>query len=308
MFQRKNNFGSQLGEFFRSRSLLSGIIAANIAVWLFSLLFNIIDYLFCLRGGMAGGVWNEWFALASMPDGLLRRPWTAVTYMFLHAGLWHLLFNMAMLYVAGQMCCRYMGVRRFGWIYFLSGVFGGLLYVLFYNIFPVFYGTRSTLVGASAGVLGVFVAVATYMPNQEVYVWPFRSVCVRMKWLALIFVAVDLVSIPDANSGGHIAHIGGALFGFLFVWLSRGSLKEVTGRWGRSMDRARKERRQAHEARRRDKRYKAQARTRPVSDEQYNRKRADDQKRVDAILDKISKSGYDSLTKEEKTFLFTYKS
>jgi len=277
--------------------LLSGIVTACIAVWLFTTLFGIVEYLFMLGKGTAGSMWTEWFALSSDPFTVLTHPWSLLSYMFLHANLWHLLFNMIMLYVAGDLCCRYMGSRRFGWIYFLSGIMGGLFFLLCYNIFPVFYNSHSTLVGASAGVLGVFMAVAAYAPNQQVYVWPFRRTPVRMKWLALIFLALDLLSITGYNSGGHFAHIGGAITGFLFVYLSQ-----------RYTPLKRAERKNIRASRHRS-RMKAgnKQKQRPVSDEQYNRNRHQDQQRVDAILDKISKSGYDSLSKEEKAFLFNYK-
>lgn len=285
---QQQSLGNQIASFFRTRSLLSGIVSANIIIGIFVLLFNVIEYLFCLDKGMAGRTWMQWFALSSDMGWTLLHPWTLVTYMFLHNGLWHLLFNMIMLYCAGTMCCQYLNSRRFGWIYFLSGIFGGLLYILLYNLFPVFQFTRGTLVGASAGVLGVFMAVAAYIPRQRVQVWPFRK-DISMKALALIFLALDLLSIPKSNAGGHIAHIGGALMGFLYVWVMR-----QYPEWKRQLNSRPKKQRQ-------------QTKQRPKTDEQYNKQRADHQKRVDAILDKISKSGYDSLTKEEKQILFTYK-
>lgn len=291
------DIGTQIRNFFHGKGLLSGIITACVAVWIFSAFFGVVEYLFVLGSGTASNIWMEWFALSSNPTTVLTHPWSLVSYMFLHANLWHLLFNMLMLYVAGDLCCRYMGTRRFGWIYFLSGVIGGLFYLLCYNIFPVFYHSRSTLIGASAGVLGVFMAVATHAPNQQLYVWPFRRTPIKMKWLALIFLALDLLSISDSNSGGHFAHIGGAITGFLFVYLSkrytplkRAERKNIRASKHRNKMKAERKQKQRH-----------------VSDEQYNHDRHQDQQRVDAILDKISKNGYDSLTKEEKAFLFNYK-
>lgn len=296
---QQQNIGNQLREFFLSKSLLSSIIAANIIIWLFTLLFGVVEYLFCLGNGTASTVWMEWFALSSEPMALLFRPWTLVTYMFLHANLWHLVWNMVMLYFAGTMCCRYLSIRKFGWIYFLSGIVGGLLYVLLFNFFPVFRFSTSTLVGASAGVLGVFMAVAAYMPNQEVGIWPFKTLRVKMIYLALFFVLMDLLSIPASNAGGHIAHLGGALFGFLYVWCGKkGTFDFLRQRH----DRPKKNLRFTRESKK-----KASQHQRPVSDEEYNKRRHDDQKRVDAILDKISRSGYESLSKEEKAFLFNYK-
>lgn len=297
---QQQNIGSQIKSFFQSKGLLSSIIIANVVVWLFMLCFNLVDYLFELRMGAASNVWNDWFALSSKPVKLLRHPWTVVTYAFLHADFWHLLWNMLMLYVAGTMCCRYLGIRRFGWIYFLSGIFGGLLYVGAYNLFPVFRHSPSVLVGASAAVLGVFMAVATYVPHQQVYIWPFRRLGIKMIYLAVIFIAIDLLAIPRGNAGGHIAHLGGALFGFLFIWIGRNANSDAIRRWLT-------ERRNKIRMTSQSKKKNASRDSRPMSDDEFNRRRADEQKRVDAILDKISKSGYDSLSKEEKTFLFNYK-
>ena len=303
---QSQHIGNQFSNFLKSGSLLSILFITNVAVWLLMLLMPLVDYLYALPPGSAKAGWYGWLALSSEWDVVLHRPWTLLTYMFLHDGFWHILFNMLMLYFGGTMCCRYLNSRRFGWIYFLSGLVGGLLYLLVYNVFPVGRMQVSTLVGASAAVLGVFVAVAAYLPNQEVSLWLVRTFSIKLKWLAFIFVVVDLLSIPTNNAGGHIAHIGGALFGWFFVvvmrWANNGSVpfgngKKTSGRrhrallkssWKKIFSRPQKS-----------------TSSRPLSDEEYNRRRADNQRRVDAILDKISKSGYDNLTKEEKEFLFS---
>lgn len=305
-----NGLGNQIVAFFKGKTLLSSIIAINIAVWLFSALFGLVDYLFELGSGATNSVWYDWFALPSDLGDVVAKPWTLVTYMFIHSGFGHLFFNMLMLYCGGIMCCRYMGMKRFGWTYFLSGAAGALFYLLCYNVFPVFRGVHAYAVGASAGVLGVFVAVATYIPDQEVGIWPVADrMKLKMKWLALAFVAIDLMCIPKGNAGGHIAHIGGMLYGFLSVWLPRQQV------FASQKGRRSAKRGEAKRAERRRKKMKATKKTRnaapnggrPVSDEDYNLKKAEEQKRVDAILDKISKSGYDSLSKEEKAILFNYR-
>ena len=283
------NIGFQIGNFFRSGTLLAVLIIINVAVWLLSLFFPLVDFLYDNPKGMAEEGWLGWLALSSQWEMLLRRPWTLVTYMFLHDGLWHILFNMLMLYFGGTMFCRYLGTRKFGWVYFLSGLFGGLLYLLVYNSFPVGKYNSSLLLGASAAVLGVFVAVAVYVPNESVGLWAVvRTIPIKIKYLAIAFVVIDLLSIPASNSGGHIAHLGGALFGWLYVM----GMKWQGG----------------HKIRMKNKKRKPTSHSqRPLSDDEYNRRRAADQKRVDAILDKISKSGYEALSREEKEFLFKYK-
>lgn len=290
--------GSQFTEFLKSGSLLSVIFIVNVGVWVLSLLFPIVDYLYALPNGSAAGMWNEWLALSSDWGQVLRRPWTLGTYMFLHAGFWHLLFNMVMLYFAGTLCYRYLGSRRFGWVYFMGGIAGALLYLLIYNAFPVGRMYNATLVGASAAVLSVFVAVAAYAPNQEVGIWLIRTVTVKMKWLALAFVLLDMVSIPSSNAGGHIAHLGGALFGYLYIVAMRRLAQGAGQHQSRPRIRIHKKR---------DSQTSQRPSSRPMSDEEYNRRKVMEQKRIDAILDKISKSGYENLTREEKEILFKYK-
>lgn len=289
---QRQHLGTQISDFFKSKSLLSILIIVNVGVWLLSLLFPLVDYLYARPVGTTSEAWMNWLALSSEWSALLYRPWTLLTYMFLHAGFWHIFFNMLMLYYGGILCCRYLNGRRFGWIYFLSGIGGALLYLLVYNLFPVGEMHVSTLVGASAAVLGVFVAVATYVPRHEVQFWLIRTFSIQLKWVALALVVIDLLSIPASNAGGHIAHIGGALIGFAFVYVMR---KNIQGPKKRKKFKIKKNPKSSSSA---------PGRERPLTDEEYNRRRANDQKRIDAILDKISKSGYDHLTKEEKDFLF----
>ena len=290
MDMQSKGTGNQLSAFLKSGSLLSILIIVNVALWVLTLLFPLADYLYARPSGYAASGWHSLFALSSDWGRLLCRPWTLVTYMFLHDGFWHIAFNMLMLYFGGIMCCRYLGQKRFGWIYFLSGLFGALLYLLVYNLFPVGQMHSSMLVGASAAVLGVFVAVAVYVPNQEVSLWLVRAFTVKIKYVAIAFVIIDLLSIPASNAGGHIAHIGGALFGWLYVLAMRANVG--------SLLKSKPFQKKASSA---------QRPSRPLTDDEYNRRRAKDQKRVDEILDKISQSGYENLTKEEKEFLFKYK-
>lgn len=294
MTMQKQRLGTQISDFFRSRSLLSILIIINVGMWLVSLLFPLVDYLYARPKGVTLAAWTGCLALSSEWSNLLCRPWTLVSYMFLHADFWHILFNMLMLYFGGILCCRYLNARRFGWIYFLSGMGGALLYLLVYNLFPVGRMQVSTLEGASAAVLGVFVAVAAYVPQQEVQFWLIRFFSIKIKWIALAFVVIDLLSIPMSNAGGHIAHIGGALIGLLYVC---GMRKRLQGPVLRKRFKIKlKQKTKPSKS--------TPGRERPLSDEEFNRRKANDQQRIDAILDKISKSGYDHLSKEEKEFLF----
>jgi membrane associated rhomboid family serine protease len=287
---RTKNIGIQLRSFFASKSFLSRIIFANIALWLAMLLLDVLGFLFMLGQGEAESFMYSIFALSSDVSTVLHRPWTVFTYMFLHSGFFHLLFNMLMLYVGGILYSQYLGQKKLMTTYFASGLAGGVLFILAWNIFPVFSDSTAYAVGASAAVLGVFVAVATYMPNYSVSLLLIGNV--KLKYIAIALVVIDFLSIGKGNSGGHIAHLGGALYGFLSVYLPRkvkmpkhkNIFKKVTINKKKT-----------------ENTFKAE---RPLSDEEYNRRRAEEQKRIDDILDKISKYGYERLTKEEKEFLF----
>ncbi len=220
---QNNNLRGRLKLFFGSGSLLSLLIIINVAVWVMTLLFPLVDYLYAQNSGTLRERCWQWLALSSEVDKLGLHPWTLLTYMFLHDGFWHILFNMLMLYYGGVMCCRYLGDKRFKWIYLLSGLAGALFYLLINNIFPVGQVHVSRVVGASAAVLGVFVAVAAYLPNQEVQLWLLRTFTVKLKHVALALVVIDLLGMTGSNAGGHIAHIGGMLAGWLYVVAMRRS-------------------------------------------------------------------------------------
>lgn len=280
---------NQLSSFLKSGSMLSIIIISCIALWVLTLLFPIVDYLYTMPNGTARSGWFKWLSLSSEWTDLLHRPWTIITYMFLHDGLWHILFNMLMLYFGGILCCQYLGQKRFGFIYFISGIAGAFFYLLVYNLFPIGSLQTSSLIGASAAVLGVFVAVAVYVPNQEVSIWPFKNAHIKLKFIILALVIIDLLTIPSSNAGGHIAHLGGALTGWIYIIFMRANISNIL-----------KKKPFQKKAPKTNNR-------RPLSDDEYNRRRAADQKRIDEILDKISRSGYEKLTREEKEILFKYK-
>ena len=221
------------------------------------------------------------------------------TYMFMHdssgfsTGLTHIFFNMFMLYVTGQLFLKYLTQKQLVATYFIGGVVGNLFFMGAYNLFPVFAGMVScaTSVGASGAIMAILLAVTLYRPDHTVSLILVGRIA--MKWLAVIFIVIDLLSITNGNAGGHFAHLGGAVYGVLagLYYLKGNPFRKVVfvrnGRKG----------------------YRAPAGTssRPTSDAEYNANKRRDEERVDAILDKISKSGYGSLTKEERDFLYNYK-
>ena len=225
-------------------------------------------------------------------QSLMVRPWTIVTYMFYHEDFLHILFNLLWLYWFGQLFLQFFAQRQLTWVYLLGGISGALLYILAFNLLPPFkgYAEVSLALGASASVLAVVIAVATLQPNFTVYLLFLGAV--RLKYLALATVVIDIISIPVSNAGGHIAHLGGALFGFLYVAALRSGTDLAKPFYSISSIRFPKRNRmkvtyRSHNA-----------------DYDYNYRKAQKQKQIDDILDKIARSGYDSLTKEEKDILF----
>ena len=240
----------------------------------------------------------RWFVLSDDLDTMLFRPWTLITYGFLHFDFFHILFNMIWLYWFGKFALALFSGKRVLTVYLLGALFGGLLFVLSYNLFPVFEESRGFLIGASGAVTAIMIFIATYTPNTEVRIFNFK---IKLWHIALFLFLLDLVRIPSSgNAGGLLAHVGGGLFGYVYaVQLAKG--KDI-GKWFEDfMDwianlfkpRAKKPFTKVH-------------RTKQTSTKQSapTDSKTDHQKKIDSILDKIGKSGYESLTKAEKDFLF----
>ncbi len=286
----------EIKSFFKHRSILSQLILINIAVFIFANFINLILWLF---QSADNEFITRWFALPSNLNALLLKPWTLFTYMFLQENFFHLLFNMIMLYFSGRIFSEYLSHRKLLSVYIWGGIIGGLLYLFAYNTFPVFADSVRVsvpMLGSSASVLAILFAIATYVPNYNV---PLIFIGrVKLKHLAIVFIVIDILSIQRGNAGGHIAHIGGALWGFIYVWLIKNNHRM---NWGKfkfpKFTFGKKPRpRKAYQNPNYNKR--------PVTDDEYNKRKKQQQKEVDAILDKISKSGYSSLSKKEKELLF----
>ncbi|MBN1340153.1 MAG: rhomboid family intramembrane serine protease [Bacteroidales bacterium] len=284
--------------FFRSRSLLSRLIIINVAVWIF---IRFLDVFFDLFN--ASGLTQEVIGFLAVPaatERLIFRPWTLLTYMFLHFDFFHILFNMLWLYWFGRIFNEFLSGRQLLSVYILGGLAGAAFYVLSFNIFPKFdeIYKSSVALGASASVMAIVVAVSVYAPNYRIYLLFFGPV--RIMYIALLSILLDVLMIKSQNSGGHLAHLGGAVWGFAYISMLRkgNDISAFTGRLSfRWLTRI--------FSREKYSRFRTvYSGERPKTDEEYNAQRAERQKRIDHILDKISKSGYESLTREEKDFLF----
>ena len=300
MFAYQNPLDN-IKKFFKSKSPLVYLICINLGVLILVHLTNVVCWLFEIKNhaGTNANVSLLTYYL-SLPADLGQislRPWTLLTYMFLHENILHFLLNMIVLYFGGRIFLEYLTERKLLSVYILGGIAGALFYIGAFNFFPVFKGSisDSRALGASASVLAILFAIATYVPNYIIVLFIFGRV--KLKYLALIIVLVDILSIPLGNAGGHIAHLGGAFWGFLYIiLLKQGSnlsfrLKKIN--FGHLKFKKRKTT------------YENTYQTgRPLTDEEYNYRRKEKQERIDEILEKIARSGYSSLTKEEKALLF----
>jgi len=300
-YQQTSNPLDEFRSFFKQGSSLSMLILINIIVWILIQSLKVILFIYNNPDGTAANtiVLHSLAIPASIP-ALASSPWTLITYMFLHIDIWHLLFNMIWLYWFGRIFLEFLSSKQLVFVYILGGLAGALVYVFAFNVFPVFTEVVpvSYALGASASVMAIVTAISFYVPNYSIQLFLFGKI--KILYLAIILFVFDFFMIPSGNAGGHLAHIGGALLGVILSQVFR--LKKKSYDAGDSS---------AFFSNLRDKFQKKQQTwqtppdfSKPVSDEEYNRKKREKQKKVDDILEKISKGGYDSLTKEEKEFLF----
>jgi len=281
---------------FKTGSALTKLIYINLAVFLAVKIVGVVFFLLSINQTFS---LVNWFAVPADLNNLLFKPWTIFTYMFLHQDFIHILFNMLWLYWFGQIFLSYFDEKKLLSVYLIGGLSGAVLYILAFNLFPVFDQITpvSFALGASASVIALVIAVSVYAPNHKINLLFFGPVA--LKYIAILTILLDVVSIASTNSGGHIAHLGGALFGYLYISQLRKG-RNITRGFDRFMDKIFsmfKPRPKIKVS------YK-----RPMTDRErdieYNKAQVSKHKDLDKILDKIAKSGYDSLTKKEKEILF----
>ena len=290
------NFISDLKNNFHRGNISLQLIYINVGIFVVTTLISVFLMLFN---------WNatSWLQYLELPAWLplfLKQPWSLVTYMFLHAGALHLLFNMLWLYWFGQLFLSLYSARHFRGLYILGGLCGGLLYMLAYNVFPYFsnYLYGSFLLGASASVLAIVVATAVRSPEYRVNFMFIGAV--RLKYVALFVVLTDLLFVTSGNGGGHIAHLGGALAGW---WFARSLQKgmDITGWINKVFDALSGGIKLKRPAKKPKMKVEKGGKT---ADYEYNARKKQQSEEIDRILDKLKKSGYGSLTTEEKKRLF----
>lgn len=289
---------TDLRDKFTRSNIVIQLICVNVFVFLVTVLTAVFGKLFAVGTDLS-------FSFLSLPasfTNFVSEPWTIITYMFMHAGIWHILFNMLCLYWFGEIFLLFFSSKHLRGLYVLGGIFGGLLFMISYNVFPYFIPVvdHAVIVGASASVLAIIFAAAFREPNYKINLLFFGNI--RLKYLALAVVVIDLLFITSSNAGGHIAHLGGALSGLLFaIALNKGV--DLTAWINKILDffSGLFQRRTWHKKPKMKVRYNT---SRHESDEDYNLRKKRQNDEIDRILDKLKKSGYESLTVEEKKSLF----
>lgn len=290
---------SELKQRFRRGDIVTRLIFINVGVFLLTTLAEVCFMLF--KRSMAPVLRH--FELPASFEGFLMQPWSIATYMFMHADIFHILFNMLWLYWFGALFVYNFSSKHLRGLYVLGGLFGGLCYMLAYNIFPLFQDVvySSFMVGASASILAIVAATAYRIPEYPIRLLFLGSV--RLKYLALGTILLDLLLLTSGNAGGHIAHVGGALAGLCFAILLKKGI-DLT-RWINVLIDAISgvfdPKRWKREPKMKVHRGGATSRQ---QDYNFNARKKAQTEEIDRILDKLKKSGYGSLTTEEKKSLF----
>lgn len=270
------NFLDNLKREFGIANMLNKLIYINVFSFL---VLNISSVIFSLLLIDISSI-KELLMLPSSTEEVIKKPWSLLSYMFIHDNFIHLLFNLIWLHFGGKLFLQYLNQKQLLYTYILGGLFGGILFIIAFNNLPALipYSENAKALGASASVLAIFFAIATYIPNFQVSI-PFIGF-IKLKHIALIYIILDFLNIPNGNAGGHIAHLGGAIFGFFYV-------KQFTQKSAKN------------------KQNQFLSYLKNIFNFQKSKnKKSYKMKEIDLILEKISKSGYNSLTKIEKELLF----
>jgi len=282
--ENNRNFLSELKHELLKGKMNHRLLIINVAVFIFIQIWLAIGRL----GGASDDIIYHIFTLDPNFTRLLYRPWGILTSIFSHFDFIHLLFNMVFLYFAGKIYEDIFDSKRLLITYIIGGIFGGLAEIIIQSLFfPL--KESALVVGASGSIMAIFVAVAFHSPNMKVQL--FGRFSIRLYFVALFFLIQDIIGIGKNDGIAHFAHLGGAIFGVLSVQnssllnrIETGFTSLFKGKFGTSK--------------------KDKPKSRFKSNEDYNQERREQQIQTDKILDKISKGGYESLTKQEKDFLF----
>ena len=278
----------------------TGGIAQQLIFWNVGL-FIVPEIIFSLLSLFGVPVnYMQYVSLDSVPMALAWKPWSIVTYAVFHSGIFHLLFNMVVLHFSTRLFTTYFNQKQLLGLYILGGIFAGIIYIVSYLVFPALENSSATLVGASGSIMAILFATVAYNPYMEIRLM-FLGI-IKLWHIAAVFIVLDLIQLPTSNTGGHLAHLGGALFGYLFiVLLKKGTdlTDGVSKIIGFFVNNTRSKQNKTPFK----KVYRNYNPSSPSSSTSRIVKKDKTQQQIDEILDKIGVSGYDSLSKEEKDFL-----
>ena len=275
-----------------SGNTLNKLMAVNIGVFLLFGSFYVVLLIFGIPPTIHEKI-SSWLLFPSSPLAFIYKPWSIITYQFMHSGIGHIFFNMLMFLFAGRIFREYLGDKKLFAVYLLGGTAGALMFMAGYNLFPIFHGANGELIGASASIMAILVAVGTLLPRYTVFIFIIGPV--RLVYIVLFLVAIDFLSIVGSNPGGSLAHLGGSLFGFAYIRLLQNGTD--MGAWlvnlldgiGNLFKRKSVKLHSYNES---------LPRSRPTRPGRIS------QEEIDIILDKIASSGYESLSQREKDILF----
>jgi membrane associated rhomboid family serine protease len=242
---------------------------------------------------------HDIFALQADFLGLITKPWGLITSIFSHFEFMHFLFNMLFLFFAGQLYEQLFGGKKLLNIYILGGIAGGILEIVAHELFPALSNSQSIVVGASGSIMAIFIATAMYRPNTKIML--FGILPIRIIVLAGIYFIYDLLSLGMPDGTAHFAHIGGGIIGIISV-RTIDKPNNILTRFTRFTDKVFTL--FSRDFFRKKNSFKVERGGRPLTDEEFIERKKENQAKIDAILDKISKSGYESLSSKEKEFLF----
>ena len=285
------SFITDLKNRFKTGNSVIKLIYINVGLFLIVRLVGVFFILFNVEGIPL----LKYLNMPSAPVELLYKPWTIITYMFTHYDFLHILFNMLWLYWFGYIFLQFFNPRQLVGMYLLGGIAGAVLFLLSYNIFPYFQmeAALSSLLGASASVMAIVFAVSFYRKDYEITLLLIGRI--KLIYLALFTLLLDMLAITSSNAGGHIAHIGGALLGIWFASRMKEG-KDLTAPFNRLIDKIVNIGKSKPKMR---VTYK-----RGETDYEYNTRKHRESVELDIILDKLKRSGYESLSSEEKKRLF----
>lgn len=286
------NFREKLFYRFQQFSVAEKLIVFNVIFFVLPFLINTFLFLFKIPIDS----YTVWFELSSSFSDLVFKPWTLITYSFLHSGFFHLFFNMYIFLFTSRLFLNLFKSNSLLNVYFLGVIFGGLLFLFSYNFFPAFENSKPYMVGSSAGVMSLLIFMSTYSPNLEVRLITFN---VKLLYIGIIFMMLDVIQIPYGNAGGHIAHLGGALLGFIYA----NNLKNGVD-IGLPFERIIFKLFNLFQFNKTKMNVAYKNKSNKKFTDLNNSNSETHQKKIDEILDKISSSGYESLSKKEKDFLF----